>query len=80
MGNFGLQTQRILCLRKCCRYAVLRNRDFCVSKIVGEIKDVKSGKLFLKHKIFPAAYLSRVHTVRKNQERKYAFKGSQEKS
>ena len=34
----------------------------------------------LKHKIFPAAYLSRVHTVRKNQERKYAFKGSQEKS
>ena len=38
--------------------ALPRNGDNCVSKIVGEIKHVKSGKLFLKHRISQSAFLS----------------------
>ena len=50
-ATFVFQTWRHVCLRKCCPCALVKDRDFCVSKIVGEIKHVKSGKLFFKHKI-----------------------------
>ena len=43
-ATFVFQTQRHLCLRKCCPCALVKDRDFCVSKVVGEIKHVKSGK------------------------------------
>ena len=50
-ATFVFQTRRHLCLRKCCPCALVKDRDFCISKIVGEIKHAKSGKLFFKHKI-----------------------------
>ena len=56
-----LQTQRLLCFRKSCPCLLLRGGYFCVSKIVSEIKRIKSGKLFLKQKIYPSAGLSRTN-------------------
>ena len=50
-ATFVFETQQHLCLKKCCPCALVKDRFFCVSKIVGEIKHVKSGKLFFKHKI-----------------------------
>ena len=45
-GNICALNAKTFVLEKFCRCALLRDRDFCVSKIVGEIKHVKWKTLF----------------------------------
>ena len=57
-GNFCASNTKTFLFKKICPCALLRDKDFYVSTIVGEITHVKSGKLNFKHRVFPSVRLS----------------------